>query len=155
MRMRVFCGVKMADCTDSRTMQEVVDLCNGAVSEKNPQLFWPSLPVEYITSISGWTDAWEGDVEWTHRQTDPTTVTLTAHAHRGLIRQPNINFIHSTEKQFASFKPNNMEDWGLVTAILVTGSIYVHVCIDQKDYPKTSHRHVQCTNICKQHPQSC
>ena len=34
-----FPRVKMADRTDSRTMQEVMDLRNGAVSEKTPQLF--------------------------------------------------------------------------------------------------------------------
>ena len=39
------------------TMQEVPDLCNGVVSEKTPQIFPPSLPAEYVTSISGRTDA--------------------------------------------------------------------------------------------------
>ena len=35
----------------------MLDLCNGAFSEKTPQIFRPSLPVEYVTSISGRTDA--------------------------------------------------------------------------------------------------
>ena len=35
---------KMADCTHGRTMEGVLDLCNGAVSEKTPQLLLPSLP---------------------------------------------------------------------------------------------------------------
>ena len=39
------------------TMQEVPDLCNGAVLEKTPHKFPPSLPAEYVTSISGRTDA--------------------------------------------------------------------------------------------------
>ena len=30
MRMRVIPIEKMADCTDSHTMQEVLDICNGA-----------------------------------------------------------------------------------------------------------------------------
>ena len=30
---------KMADCTHGRTMEGVLDLCNGAVSEKTPQSF--------------------------------------------------------------------------------------------------------------------
>ena len=34
MRMRIFRGVKMADRTDNRQMYEVLDLCNGMVSEK-------------------------------------------------------------------------------------------------------------------------
>ena len=68
----------------------VLDLCNGAVSEKTPQIFWPLLPVEYVTSISGWKDVldvrcWLTDTQ-TDRRTDPTTVTLAAHACRGLIK---------------------------------------------------------------------
>ena len=30
---------KMADCTHGRTMEGVLDLCNGTVSEKTPQIF--------------------------------------------------------------------------------------------------------------------
>ena len=30
---------KMADCTHGRTTEGVLDLCNGAVSEKTPQIF--------------------------------------------------------------------------------------------------------------------
>ena len=37
-------------------MQEVLDLCNKAVS-KPPQIFYLHLSVEYVTSISGQTDA--------------------------------------------------------------------------------------------------
>ena len=35
------------------TMQEVVYLCNGAVSEKYPQIFRPPLSAEYVTVFSG------------------------------------------------------------------------------------------------------
>ena len=57
MCMRVFRGVKMADRTDSRTMEEVLDLCNGGVSEKTLQMFSLSLPAEYVTAFSGRTVA--------------------------------------------------------------------------------------------------
>ena len=40
-RMRVHENThgKMADCTHGRTTEGVLDLCNGAVSEKTPQIF--------------------------------------------------------------------------------------------------------------------
>ena len=55
---------------------------NGAVSEKNPHIFGPTLPAEYVTEFSGQTDAPEVRFDLTDRQTDrhPTTVTLAAHA---------------------------------------------------------------------------
>ena len=31
------------------TEQSLLDLCNGAVSEKTPQIFGPPLPAEYVT----------------------------------------------------------------------------------------------------------
>ena len=34
----------------------VLDLRNGVVSEKTPQIFWPPLPTEYTTVFSGRTD---------------------------------------------------------------------------------------------------
>ena len=71
----------MADYTDSHTLQEAVYLCNGAASEKSTQIFRPSLPVEYVISFSGQTDAPEVRFR---TDTDPTTVTLAAHARRGL-----------------------------------------------------------------------
>ena len=107
MCISIFHGVKTGDCTDSRTMQQVLDLCNETVSEKTLQIFWPSVPVEYMTSTSGWTDAPDMRCGLTDRQTDrqtdrhthtrththahththtqtnPTTVTLAAHACRG------------------------------------------------------------------------
>ena len=63
----------------------VLDLCNGVVSGKTLQIFSPSLPVEYVTTFSGRTDAPEVRFDQTNRQTDPTTVTVAAHARRGLI----------------------------------------------------------------------
>ena len=67
-------------------MREVLGLCNEAVSEKTPQL---SLPDEFVTLISIQTDTPEvrcGLTDGvTHRQTNPTTVTLAAHARRGLM----------------------------------------------------------------------
>ena len=63
-----------------------VYLCNGAVSEKSPQIFRPSLPVEYVTEFSGRTDAPKVRCDLTDTQTDrTTTVTLDAHARRGLM----------------------------------------------------------------------
>ena len=56
MRMRAF-RRKMADCTHGRTTEGVLDLCNGAVSEKTPQFVLPSLPAEYVTAVLGRTDA--------------------------------------------------------------------------------------------------
>ena len=71
----------------------VLDLCSGAVSEKIPQIFWPPLPAEYMIVFSGRTDAPE--VRFVNRQTDrqtPTTVTLTAHARRGLTKYNTIRW---------------------------------------------------------------
>ena len=67
----------MADRTDSRTMQEVLDLCNRAVSEKTLQTLRPSMPAEYVTVFSGRTDTPEVRCDltcahthiYTHRQT--------------------------------------------------------------------------------------
>ena len=41
----------------------VLDLCNGAVSEKLPQIVRPPLPAEYVTAFSGRTDAPEPDTQ--------------------------------------------------------------------------------------------
>ena len=51
------------------TTQEAVYLCNGAVSEKSPQIFRPPLPVEYVTVFSGRTDAPEVRFDLTDTQT--------------------------------------------------------------------------------------
>ena len=75
-------------------MREVLELCNRAVSEKILQIFSPSLPAEYVTAFSGGTDALEVRYDLTDRHTDgqtnPTTVTLAAHACRGLLAIPII-----------------------------------------------------------------
>ena len=60
---------KMADCTHGRTTEGVLDLCNGAVSEKTPQIFLPSSPAEYVTAFSGRTDAPEVRCDLTDRHT--------------------------------------------------------------------------------------
>ena len=54
-----------------RTTVGVLDVCNGALSEKTPQIFWLSLPVEYVIWLSGRKDAvevryWLTD-KYTHR----------------------------------------------------------------------------------------
>ena len=54
----------------------VLDLCNGVVSEKTPQIFLTLLSAEYVTALSGQTDAPEVRCDLTDTQTDPTTVTL-------------------------------------------------------------------------------
>ena len=54
----------------------VLDLCNRAVSEKNPQYFGPPLPAEYKAVFSGQTDAPEVRCDLADRQTEPTTVIL-------------------------------------------------------------------------------
>ena len=51
-------------------MEELLDLRNEVVSEKTPQMVWPLLPVEYVTSISGPTDAPEVRCGLTDGQTD-------------------------------------------------------------------------------------
>ena len=54
----------------------VLDLRNGAVSEKTPQIFRPPLPAEYVTVFSWPTDTPEVRCDL-KRQTDrTTTVTL-------------------------------------------------------------------------------
>ena len=77
---------KMAACTYGCTTEGVLDLHNKA---KTPQNFWPSLPVEYMILISRWTDAPEVRCDLTDTQTDrhtnPTTVTLAAHARQELV----------------------------------------------------------------------
>ena len=62
-------------------MKEMLDHCNGAVSEKTSQIFSPSLRAKYmyVTAFSGRTDAPEVTCDLTERQTDPTTVTIAAH----------------------------------------------------------------------------
>ena len=55
------------------TKQEAVYLCNGAVSEKSPQIFRPPLPVEYVTVFSGRTDAPGVRCDLTDRHTDTHT----------------------------------------------------------------------------------
>ena len=47
---------KMADRTYAFN-RALLDLCNGAVSEKTPQILWPLWPAEYVTVFSGRTDA--------------------------------------------------------------------------------------------------
>ena len=66
-------------------MREVLHLCNRAVSEKTPQIFSPLLPTECMTAFSEQTEAPEVIDMCLNRQTDPTTVTLAAHARRGLM----------------------------------------------------------------------
>ena len=59
------------------SMEGVLDLRNGAVSEKTPQILRPPLPAEYVTVFSGRTDAPEVRCDLTDRHTDrTTTVTL-------------------------------------------------------------------------------
>ena len=66
-------------------MRQVLDLHNGAVSEKSPQIFCPALPFEYVTLILGRTDAPKVRCgRKTDRHTDRQTPA--AHAHRGLIK---------------------------------------------------------------------
>ena len=80
---------KMTDCTDSHTMQEAVNLCNGAISEKATQLFWPLLPVE---SFSGRTDAQELINGHTHK------TTIAAHARHCI---PRVNNIWQSKQKYA------------------------------------------------------
>ena len=54
-------------------MREVLDLRNGAVSAKSPQIFGPSLPAEYVTAFSGRADAPEVRCDLTDKQTDRQT----------------------------------------------------------------------------------
>ena len=63
------------------TTQEAVYLCNGAVSEKSPQIFRPPLPAEYVTVFSGRTDAPGVRFDLTDRQTH-------THTHRPNYRNP-------------------------------------------------------------------
>ena len=51
----------------------VLDICNRAVSEKNPQIFRPPLPAKYVTVFSGRTDTAEVRCDLTDRQTHRQT----------------------------------------------------------------------------------
>ena len=70
---------------------EVLDLRNGAVSEKTLQIFWPPLPTEYVTVFSRRKDTPEVRCDLTdrhththtHRQDDYSNPPV--HARRGLI----------------------------------------------------------------------
>ena len=80
-------------------MKEMLDLCNGAVSEKTPQILTfvahgvrdidfrtnstPEVRCGYWTSLCTYVTL-QTDTQ-TDTQTNPTTVTLAAHACRGLI----------------------------------------------------------------------
>ena len=87
---------------------QCVKCCNEAVSEKSPRLFWPLLPVEYVTAFQDTPDVrcWLTD---THTQThthtythtdNPTTVTLPVHVHRGLITQATPHSLISQPAQY-------------------------------------------------------
>ena len=72
----------------------MLDLCNGVVSEKTPQIFWPLLLAEYVTVFSGRTDTPEVrcDLTDTHTQTNHSNPPV--HAHRGIkndMRNPKIH----------------------------------------------------------------
>ena len=45
------------------------EVFNGAVTEKSPQIFQPTLPGEYVTAFSGPTEAPEVSCHLTDRQT--------------------------------------------------------------------------------------
>ena len=45
------------------------EVCNGAVTEKSPQIFQPMLPAEYVKAVSGRTEAPEVNCHLTDRQT--------------------------------------------------------------------------------------
>ena len=47
----------------------ILEIYNGAVSEKTPQIFLPPLPAEYVTVFSGRTDAPEVRCDLTDTQT--------------------------------------------------------------------------------------
>ena len=68
------CTLKMADCMYGRATEGVLDLCNGAVSEKTSQNFSPSPLAEYVTAFSGRTVALEVrcDLTDTHTHDDYT-----------------------------------------------------------------------------------
>ena len=69
------------------SMEGVLDLRNGAVSDKTPQIFGPSLLAEYVTVFSGRTDTPEVRCDLTHTHTHRQTnySNPPAHARRGLI----------------------------------------------------------------------
>ena len=75
------------------TTQEVVYLCNEAVSEKSPQIFWPSLPVEYMAEFSGRTDAPEVRCDLTDRHDDYSNPRCTC--------APRVND-SATDKQYCN-----------------------------------------------------
>ena len=62
-------------------MREVLDLCNGGVSEKTPPNFFIFI---FRTNRHSRVEMWLN--RQTHTYTNPTTVTLAAHARRGLTR---------------------------------------------------------------------
>ena len=77
------------------SMEGVLDLRNGAVSEKTPQILRPPLPAEYVTVFSGRTSAPEVRCELTDTHPDKaTTVTLLC-MRGGLIIETQL--LHCTE----------------------------------------------------------
>ena len=67
---------KMANCMYGHPREGALNLCNGAVSEKTPQFFPPTLPAEYVAAFSGQTEAPEVRCRLTDRQTHTQTRQL-------------------------------------------------------------------------------
>ena len=67
---------KMANRMYGHPREGVLELCNGAVSEKTPQIFRPMLPAKYAAPFSGRTEAPEVRCRLTDRQTHTQTRQL-------------------------------------------------------------------------------
>ena len=84
-RMRVFPRVKMVTLYDSHTMQEALWLCNGAQNRSKFLTFVARKVHRIVCETNGCSRGEMLSNRQTGKQTDPTTVTLAAHARRGLM----------------------------------------------------------------------
>ena len=81
---------KMADRMYGQPREGALDLANRAVPEKTPQIFWPSLPAEYMAAFSRRTEAPEVRCDLTNTHTHTHTHTYThTHTHTQTDRHGN------------------------------------------------------------------
>ena len=102
-RMRIFRGVKWPT-SNSRTIPEALELTlQWSIFRENPTIFLTFI-TRSVSCIACGTNKHSIIISemWVDTQTDPTTVTLAAHARRGLTR----SFLSNTTKYTSTIMRN-------------------------------------------------